>query len=137
MATPAQMSANSTAMVVEEAPDDQRAPPHKVGAEWSSARRVFYHMAPSGAPPGPIQAAASPSATRPGELQRRQRAEELGMGPPHVQVGVLEQLVLIFAPDDIATPAADHSGDIECHLGLKTAPAGEFFRQASPFAASA
>ncbi|MDX6413731.1 MAG: hypothetical protein QOH23_1141, partial [Gaiellaceae bacterium] len=74
---------------------------------------------------------------RPGELERRQRAQELGMGPTHVQLGVLKQLVLVLAPDDVATPAADHSGDIECHLGHKTAPGGEFFRQVSPFVASA
>ncbi len=59
------------------------------------------------------------------------------MSAPHVQLGSLKQLVLVLTPDEIATFAADYSGDIECHLSHETAPTGNVFCQASPFVASA
>ena len=42
------------------------------------------------------------------------------MGDTNVQVGSLEQLLLVLTPKDVATTAADHPGDFESHLADKT-----------------
>jgi hypothetical protein len=130
------MSANRTGWSLKKLPTISVLPPHKVGAEWS--RRggfsiTWRHLGRRGTDSGGRFALGR----EPRELERRERAEQLRMGAPHVQLGVLKQLVLVLTPDDIATPAADHSGDIECPLGHWTAPAGGFSLQASPFVASA
>jgi hypothetical protein len=110
------MSANRTGWSLKKLPTISVLPPHKVGAEWSRRGAFSITWGRLGRR-GTDSGGRLTLGQRPGELERRERAEELGMGVPHVQVGVLKQLVLVLAPDDVATPAVDHSGDIDGHLG--------------------
>ena len=48
-------------------------------------------------------------AGRPGEFERRQSPDELGMGAANVQIGSLEEFLLVLPPEGVATTAADHS----------------------------
>jgi hypothetical protein len=58
----------------------------------TSARRVFYHMAPVERR-FPGSGGRFVGAGRPGELERRKDPDELGMGDANVQVGGLEELL--------------------------------------------
>lgn len=54
------------------------------------------------------------------------------MGAANVQVGILEELLLVLPPEDVATAASDHSGDIDSHLANRTARTGLIFLPVSP-----
>ena len=63
------------------------------------------------------------------------------MDAANVQIGVLEELLLILATEDVATTAEDRAGDIDSHLANRTAETGPLFLpfcpQPSALAASA
>jgi hypothetical protein len=46
------------------------------------------------------------------------------MGGANVQIGALEELLLVLRPEDVAATAADLSGDIDSHPANRTAPTG-------------
>src|SRR5207253_6362442 len=113
MATPAQTSANSTGCSLTKPPTISVRTPSQSPRRVTPARRVFYHMAPPGAPFQP-QAAASSVVVG--------RASSSGDSVPTSSGWAvrtcrcaLEELLLVLPPEDVAAAAVDHSGDIESH----------------------
>src|SRR5207247_10148119 len=62
------------------------------------------------------------------EIAGRRCPDERGMGGANVQIRVVEELLLVLSPEDVATAAVDHSGDIDGHL-----PTGRRRRACSSF----
>jgi hypothetical protein len=110
-------------MVVEEAPDDQRSYPLTKSAPSVLGAAGFLSH---GAPLSAVSASGARfvRGLRAGELERRQCPDELGMGGANVQIGALEELLLVLRPEDVATAAADLSHDIDSHLTNRTALTG-------------
>src|SRR5712691_12135292 len=121
MATPAQTSANSTGWSLKKLPTISVRTPSQSPRRVASARRIFYHMALLERRFG----LRLPLRRRPteGELERGQRPHELGMGGANVQICVLEKLLLVLPPENVATTAANRSRDIDSHLNNRTAKA--------------
>src|SRR2546422_5738215 len=88
MATPAQISANSTGWSLKKLATISVRTPSQSPRRVTSARRVFYHMAPVERR-FPGSGGRFVGAGRPGELRRRPGADELGMDDADVQGGRL------------------------------------------------
>src|SRR5258705_11285056 len=86
MATPAQMSANSTGWSLKKLPTISFGTPSQSLRRVAPARRLFYHMALRGAPfarfTQPLR-----RGRRPCELERGQGSDELAMGDLNVKIG--------------------------------------------------
>jgi hypothetical protein len=125
-------------MVVEKAPDDQRLYPlTKSAPSVLGAAGFLSHDAPRSV--GSASGSLFFRDRGTGELERRQRPGELGMGCANVEFGALQELLLVLPRDGLATTAADHSRDIDSHFANRTAPTGLLFpiRQVVLLAASA
>jgi hypothetical protein len=113
-------------MVVEKAPDDQPTNPLRKSAPSDLGAAAFLSH-------GASRSAVSASGrrfvhlSRAGELERGQGADELGMGAANVQIGILEELLLVLSTEDVAATAEDRPGDIDSHLANRTAETGLLF----------
>ena len=46
------------------------------------------------------------------------------MGATNVEIGILQELLLVLSTEDVATTAEDRPGDIDSHLANRTAENG-------------
>jgi hypothetical protein len=90
-------------MIIEKAPDDQRPYPlTKSAPRGLGAAGFLSHAAALSAASGYCFVLDG----RLGKLERRERTDQLGMHSPDVVIGVAQELLLVFSPEDVTAIAA-------------------------------